>query len=325
MQHRGQKPHMFLTHHWASSQAVVMTKSHVEMTQSTETLKKPHYGCVLDKLEDNSMENMLDEICSWWLKFRRQSGRSSRVCCHERILIELTDVGCCQVHHEGLSWFPATSINFDSTKRYHGTYSARDSLQHGQQQIFVFRGNSIGGVRKKRTPFLLLQHAWPPTLLTPVTLSKRIQHCRSIVLSQLQMGPQNNLKINLMCCQLIKEHGRSEPYPPPCHSPHTPFPLKFPTTPITVVTTFHSLSNPMLLEQQMYSSSFLSHILTGKDLTMWFISIIYLSMITTVFDCMPCSQQTFWRYSGSTTYSKERSSTHLRPKSLAFANGQPWI
>lgn len=94
---------MFLTHHWVSSQAVVMTKSHVEMRQSTETLKKPHYGCVLDKLEDDSMENMLDEICSWWLKFRRQSGRSSRVCCHERILIELTDVGCCQVHHEGLS------------------------------------------------------------------------------------------------------------------------------------------------------------------------------------------------------------------------------
>jgi hypothetical protein len=85
----------------------------------------------------------------------------------------------------------------------------------------VFRGNSIGGVRKKRRPFLLLQHAWPPTLLPLVTLLKRIQHCRSIVLSQLQMDPQNNLKINLMYCQLIKEHGRSEPYPPPCHSPHT--------------------------------------------------------------------------------------------------------
>jgi hypothetical protein len=48
-----------------------MTKSHVEMRQSTETLKKPLYWCVLDKLEDDSMENMLDEICSWWLKFRR--------------------------------------------------------------------------------------------------------------------------------------------------------------------------------------------------------------------------------------------------------------
>jgi hypothetical protein len=39
-----------------------MTKSHVEMRQSTETLKEPLYGCVLDKLEDDSMENMLDEI-----------------------------------------------------------------------------------------------------------------------------------------------------------------------------------------------------------------------------------------------------------------------
>lgn len=226
---------MFLTHHWASSQAVVITKSHVEMRQSTETLKKPLYGCVLDKLEDDSMENMLDEICSWWLKFRRQSGRSSRVYCHERIVIELTDVGCCQVHHEGLSWFPATSINFDSTKRYHGTYSARDSLQHSQQQIFVFKGNSIGGVRKKRTPFLLLQHAWPPTLLTLVTLSKRIQHCRSIVLSQLQMDPQNNLKINLMCCQLIKEHGRSEPYPPLVILHTLPFHWSFPQHPLQLL------------------------------------------------------------------------------------------
>jgi hypothetical protein len=58
----------------------------------------------------------------------------------------------------------------------------------------VFRRNTIGGLRKKRTPFLLLQHAWPPTLLTPVTLSERIQHCRSIVLSQLQIGPPKQPK-----------------------------------------------------------------------------------------------------------------------------------